>query len=45
MSGATYNNELLNINILLMLAGLLSFNEIYQVKYLNNRVEQYHRFI
>ena len=34
-----------NINILLMLAGLISFVEILQVKYLNNLIEQDHRFI
>ncbi len=34
-----------NINLLLMLAGLISFIEIRQVKYLNNIVEQDHRFI
>ncbi len=34
-----------NINCLLMLAGLISFVEILQVKYLNNLVEQDHRFI
>jgi len=34
-----------NINILLMLAGFLSFVEILQVKYLNNLIEQDHRFI
>jgi len=43
-SGANYAG-LENINILLMLAGLLSFIEIFQVKYLNNVVEQDHRFI
>ena len=43
-SGANYAG-LENINILLMLAGLLSFIEICQVKYLNNVVEQDHRFI
>jgi len=31
--------------MLLMLAGLLSFSQICQVKYLNNVVEQDHRFI
>jgi len=31
--------------MLLMLAGLISFIEIYQVKYLNNVIEQDHRFI
>ncbi len=34
-----------NINILLMLAGLLWFMEICQVKYLHNLIEQDHRFI
>ncbi len=34
-----------NINILLMLAGLLCFMEICQVKYLHNLIEQDHRFI
>ncbi len=34
-----------NINLLLMLAGLISFVEIIQVKYLNNIIEQDHRFI
>ena len=34
-----------NINMLLMLAGLISFIEILQVKYLNNLIEQDHRFI
>jgi putative transposase len=33
------------INCLLLLAGLVSFIEILQVKYLNNRIEQDHRFI
>jgi putative transposase len=33
-----------NVNFLLMLAGLISFVEILQVKYLNNLVEQDHRF-
>lgn len=31
--------------ILLMLAGIISFIEILQIKYLNNLVEQEHRFI
>jgi transposase-like protein len=31
--------------MLLMLAGLISFVEILQVKYLNNLIEQDHRFI
>ena len=43
-SGANYVG-LENINILLMLAGLISFVEIHQVKYLNNLIEQDHRFI
>ena len=34
-----------NINMLLMLAGLISFIVICQVKYLNNLIEQDHRFI
>ena len=34
-----------NINFLLRLAGLISFVEIRQVKYLNNLIEQDHRFI
>ena len=34
-----------NTNRLLMLAGLISFIEICQVKYLNNLIEQDHRFI
>jgi putative transposase len=43
-SGANYAG-LENINRLLMLAGLISFIEICQVKYLNNLIEQDHRFI
>ena len=43
-SGANYVG-LENINFLLMLAGLISFIEIFQVKYLNNLIEQDHRFI
>jgi putative transposase len=43
-SGANYA-DLENINMLLMLAGLISFVEILQVKYLNNLIEQDHRFI
>ena len=43
-SGANYAG-LENINILLMLAGLISFIEMLLVKYLNNRIEQDHRFI
>lgn len=34
-----------NINMLLMLAGLISFIEVCQVKHLNNVIEQDHRFI
>jgi putative transposase len=34
-----------NINILLMLAGLISFVEILHVEYLNNLIEQDHHFI
>jgi putative transposase len=43
-SGANYAG-FKNINMLLMLAGLISFVEILQVKYLNNLIEQDHRFI
>lgn len=43
-SGAN-NAGLNNINLLLMLAGLISFVEILQIKYLNNLSEQDHRFI
>ena len=43
-SGAN-NAGLENINILLFLAGLYCFIDILQVKYLNNLVEQDHRFI
>jgi putative transposase len=43
-SGANYAG-LEAINILLLLAGWLSFIEIIQVKYLNNIIEQDHRFI
>jgi len=43
-SGANYVG-LENINFLLMLAGLISFVEILKVKYLNNLIEQDHRFI
>ena len=42
--GANYVG-LENINFLLMLAGIISFVEIIQIKYLNNLVEQDHRFI
>jgi putative transposase len=43
-SGANYAG-LESINRLLLLAGLLSFIEICQVRHLNNGVEQDHRFI
>lgn len=43
-SGANYAG-LENINLLLLLAGLISFVEIVQIKFLNNRIEQDHRFI
>ena len=43
-SGANYAG-IENINMLLMLAGLICFIEICQVKYLNNLIEQDHRFI
>jgi len=43
-SGANYAG-LENINRLLMLAGIIRFIEIVQIKYLNNLVEQDHRFI
>ncbi|SCZ86429.1 transposase (fragment) [Nitrosomonas mobilis] len=43
-SGANYAG-LESINMLLLMAGLLSFIEICQVKYLNNIIEQDHRFI
>ena len=43
-SGAN-NAGLENINILLFLTGLFCFIDIRQVKYLNNIVEQGHRFI
>lgn len=36
---------LLNMNILLFLAGCVHLIDIIQVKYLNNRIEQDHRFI
>ena len=39
------NFGLENINLLLMLAGIFGWIEILQVKYLNNFVEQDHRFI
>jgi putative transposase len=43
-SGANYAG-LENINLLLMLAGIISFVEILHIKYLNNLVEQDNRFI
>ena len=43
-SSASYA-DLENINMLLMPAGLISFAEIFQVNYLNNLIEQDHRFI
>ncbi len=43
-SGANYAG-LGNINMLLMLAGLIGFIEICQVKYLNNVIEQDHHFV
>ena len=43
-SGANFVG-LENINLLLMLAGIISFVEILQIKYLNNLVEQDRRFI
>ncbi len=43
-SGAN-DADIENINILLMLVGLLCFIEICQVKYLHNLIEQDHRFI
>jgi putative transposase len=43
-SGANYAG-IENINLLLMPAGLISFIEICQVNYLNNLLEQDHRFI
>ena len=43
-SGANYAG-LENINLSLMLAGIVSFIEPLQIKYLNNLVEQDHRFI
>ena len=39
------NAGLENINILLFLVGLRCFIDIFTVKYLNNSVEQDHRFI
>jgi transposase-like protein len=43
-SGANYVS-LANINLLLILAGFATMIEICQVKYLNNIIEQDHRFI
>ena len=43
-SGATYAG-IENINMLLMLAGLIYFIEICQIKYLINLIEQDHQFI
>ena len=43
-SGADYAG-IENIDMLLMLAGLICFIEICQIKYLNNLIEQDHRFI
>jgi putative transposase len=43
-SGANYVG-IENINMLLMLAGFISFIDIYQIKYLNNLIEQDHRAI
>jgi len=43
-SGTIYTG-LENINFLLMLADLISYVEILQVKYLNNLMELDHRFI
>ncbi|SCN47381.1 transposase IS2020, hypothetical [methanotrophic endosymbiont of Bathymodiolus azoricus (Menez Gwen)] len=43
-SGANYAG-LANINLLLILAGFATMIDICQVKYLNNIVEQDHRFI
>ena len=43
-SGANYAG-IENINMLPMLAGLICFIEICQVKYLKNLIEQDHRFI
>lgn len=45
-SSANYADlKSMNMLLLLLLAGLLNFIEICQVKYLNNVVEQDHRFI
>jgi putative transposase len=43
-SGANYVG-LENINFLLLFAGIINFVEIIQIKYLNNLIEQDHRFI
>ena len=43
-SGANYAG-LANINLLLILAGFATMIDILQVKYLNNIIEQDHRFI
>ena len=43
-SGANYAG-LANINLLLILAGFATIIDICQVKYLNNIIEQDHRFI
>jgi putative transposase len=43
-SGVNYAS-IENINMLLMLAGFISFIEICQVKYLNNLIEQDYRVI
>jgi putative transposase len=43
-SGAN-NAGLENVNILIFLSGLLCFIDIFKVKYLNDIVEQDHRFI
>ena len=43
-SGANYAG-LSNINLLLILAGFATMIDILQVKYLNNIIEQDHRFI
>jgi putative transposase len=43
-SGANYAG-LANINLLLILAGFATMIDICQVKYLNNIIEQDHRFI
>jgi putative transposase len=45
LENESYKVELENINFLLILAGIISFVEILQIKYLNNLVKQDHRFI